>query len=82
MPLFLKYHFLIPIILILWTWPSVSFSLPEYAEQTGFECKVCHVDATGGRLTKDGEDFKEDLKVKGLYRPLSVVQKVVRLIIG
>jgi predicted heme/steroid binding protein/uncharacterized membrane protein len=62
--------------------PSLSHATPEYAGQTGFECKTCHVDGTGGKLTKDGENFKEDLIVKGLYRPLSTIQKVVRLIIG
>src|SRR3989304_7167594 len=62
--------------------PSLTHSTPEYAAQTGFECKVCHVDATGGKLTKEGEDYKEDLRVKGLYRPLGTVQKVIRLMIG
>jgi predicted heme/steroid binding protein len=63
--------------------PSASHSTPEYGEQTGFECQKCHTDPAGGnRLTKVGEDFKEDLKTKGLYRPLHPFQKVVRLIIG
>lgn len=62
--------------------PAVSHSNPEYAQQTGFECKVCHVDATGGKLTKNGEAFRKDLKAKGYYRPLSTIQKVVRLIVG
>ena len=62
--------------------PSLCLATPEYAGQTGFECKTCHVDGTGGKLTKDGENFKEDLKTKGLYRSLSTIQKVVRLIIG
>jgi len=47
------------------------------------DCLKCHVDVTGGsRLTKAGEDFKEDLKSKGTYRPLHPIQKAVRLIIG
>lgn len=62
--------------------PGVSHSNPEYAQQTGFECKVCHVDAIGGKLTRNGEAFREDLKGKGYYRPLSTIQKVVRLSIG
>jgi predicted heme/steroid binding protein/uncharacterized membrane protein len=62
--------------------PAVSYSNPEYSQETGLECRVCHVDATGGKLTKDGEAFREDLEAKGLYRPLSTIQKVVRLIIG
>jgi predicted heme/steroid binding protein len=63
--------------------PLSSHSTPEYAEQTGLDCLKCHMDATGGsQLTKAGEDFKEDLKNKGIYRPLHPIQKVVRLIIG
>lgn len=62
--------------------PSLCHATPEYAGQTGFECKACHVDATGGKLTREGEDFKEDLKAKGLYRSLHPIQKVVRLMIG
>lgn len=77
-----KYHLLIFLSLFVIALPSLCRATPEYAGQTGFECKTCHVDETGGKLTKDGENFKEDLIVKGLYRPLSTIQKVVRLIIG
>jgi predicted heme/steroid binding protein len=77
-----KRHLLILYLLLLIPLPSISFSTPEYAEQTGFNCQTCHIDATGGKLTKTGEDFREDLKNKGLYRPLHPVQKVIRLIIG
>ncbi|MEW6374466.1 MAG: CopD family protein [Thermodesulfobacteriota bacterium] len=63
--------------------PSLTYSTTEYAEQTGLDCLKCHVDVTGGsRLTKAGEDYKEDLKSKGTYRPLHPIQKAVRLIIG
>ncbi len=58
------------------------YGTPEYAEQTHFDCQQCHVDPTGGRLTKAGEDFRDDLKARGLYRPLKSYQKVIRLIIG
>jgi len=40
------------------------------------------VELTGGKLTKAGEDFKENLRMKGQYRPLRPFQKVVRLFIG
>jgi predicted heme/steroid binding protein/uncharacterized membrane protein len=60
-----------------------SFATTDYARQTGFECKVCHVDAIGGGpLTKAGEQFMEDMRAKGLYRPLKTSQKIVRFIIG
>ncbi len=63
--------------------PTLSHSTPEYAEQTRLQCQKCHAEPTGGdKLTKFGEDFKEDLKAKGLYRPLHAFQKGVRLIIG
>jgi predicted heme/steroid binding protein/uncharacterized membrane protein len=60
-----------------------SFATPEYARQTGFECKHCHVDVIGGGpLTQEGKSFLEDLKVKGIYRPLTATQRYVRLTIG
>jgi predicted heme/steroid binding protein/uncharacterized membrane protein len=62
--------------------PSHVYSTPDYAEQTGRDCKVCHVEATGGKLTESGDNFKEDLRVKGIYRPLHPLQKIIRLIIG
>jgi predicted heme/steroid binding protein/uncharacterized membrane protein len=82
MKMFSKYHLLIFLPLFVIALPSLCRATPEYAGQTGFECKTCHVDETGGKLTKDGENFKEDLRAKGLYRSLSTIQKVVRLIIG
>lgn len=77
-----KKYLLILIVLFPLILPSFSQSTPEYAEQTGFDCKICHLDVTGGKLTKAGEDFRDDLKTKGLYRPLKPFQKWVRLIIG
>jgi predicted heme/steroid binding protein len=62
--------------------PSHASSTPDYAEQTGRDCKVCHVEATGGRLTEAGDNFKEDLRVKGLYRPLQPFQRIIRLFVG
>lgn len=63
--------------------PALSFATTEYARQTGLQCIECHIDAAGGgKLTKQGESFIGDLKIKGLYRPLSKTQKVVRFIIG
>jgi predicted heme/steroid binding protein len=70
------------IFLLFTIFPSPSLSTPEYAEQTKLECQTCHVEATGGKLTKAGEDFREDLRIKGQYRPLSLFQRVIRLIIG
>ncbi len=63
--------------------PAFSFATTDYARQTGFECKVCHVDAIGGgKLTRAGEQFIEEMKLKGLYRPLKTPQKIIRFIIG
>ncbi len=62
--------------------PLLSHATPEYAEQTKFDCQRCHEEPTGGKLTRAGEDFRDDLKTKGLYRPLQPFQKVIRLIIG
>jgi predicted heme/steroid binding protein/uncharacterized membrane protein len=63
--------------------PCYASATPDYAHQTGFECRQCHVDVIGGGpLTQEGKTFLTDLKSKGLYRPLSIAQRVVRLIIG
>jgi predicted heme/steroid binding protein len=63
--------------------PLQSYASVEYARQTGLECGECHIESIGGGpLTYKGEKFLDDLKTKGLYRPLSTIQKVVRLIIG
>ena len=56
---------------------------PEFARQTGFECQTCHIDAIGGGpLTETGRNFLADLKSKGLYKPLTTAQHIIRLIIG
>jgi len=63
--------------------PSPCSATADYARQTGMECKECHVDAVGGGdLTAAGKRFLADMKVRGLYRPLSTPQKIVRFIIG
>jgi predicted heme/steroid binding protein/uncharacterized membrane protein len=62
---------------------SVSFATPEYARQTGFECKKCHREsAGGGPLTRTGEQFYAGLKMKGLYRPLTTMQRIMRVVVG
>ena len=56
---------------------------PDFARQTGSECGTCHVDVIGGgKLTPAGEAFRADLQAKGQYRPLTVTQHMVRLVIG
>jgi len=63
--------------------PLRASATPEYARQTGFACKRCHVDAIGGGpLTEKGKQFLEEIKSQGLYRPLTMTQHIVRLIIG
>jgi predicted heme/steroid binding protein/uncharacterized membrane protein len=73
-------------ICLLWMFlfiPLPSSATPDYALQTGFECKQCHVDVMGGGpLTQQGKEFLADLKSRGLYRPLTTTQHIVRLIIG
>ncbi|NWG03365.1 MAG: CopD family protein [Syntrophaceae bacterium] len=78
----IKKHLPFLIFLSLWILPILSYSTPEYAEQTKWDCQRCHEEPTGGKLTKEGEVYREDLKAKGLYRHLHPIQKVARLIIG
>jgi len=62
---------------------STASATVEYARQTGEDCRACHVSRMGGGdLTASGEAFKEELRVKGLYRPLTNAQRMIRLIIG
>jgi predicted heme/steroid binding protein/uncharacterized membrane protein len=77
-----KNHLWVLLSLFVFLIPSPVNSTPDYAEQTGRDCSVCHLEATGGKLTEAGDHFKEDLRVKGLYRPLHPLQKIIRLIIG
>ena len=63
--------------------PSPVSATTEFARQTGFVCAECHIQAIGGGpLTKAGEQFIADMKLKGLYRPLTIRQKVIRFLIG
>ena len=65
------------------TLPPISSATTEYSRQTGMQCKECHVEAIGGGpLTHAGQQFLADMKLKGLYRPLSTMQKIVRFWIG
>lgn len=60
-----------------------SFATTEYSRQTGLNCNECHIEAIGGGpLTEKGQQFLSDMKVKGLYRPLTGIQRIVRFIIG
>src|SRR5512143_3996131 len=63
--------------------PSLSPATPEYARQTGRQCGDCHSDVIGGGLlTDEGKKFRDELKIEGVYRPLTELQRVVRLIVG
>jgi len=63
--------------------PAIAFASVQYARQTGKACGGCHIDAEGGgALTAEGEAFRDDLRIKGLYKPLTTAQHVIRLIVG
>jgi predicted heme/steroid binding protein/uncharacterized membrane protein len=63
--------------------PRHASGTPEYARQTGFECKRCHIDVNGGGpLTEQGKQFLSEMRSRGLYRPLAITQRIFRLIIG
>ena len=75
--------FILFILLIVLAYPENGRCTIEYERQTGKSCSDCHIDPIGGgKLTKDGESFKDELRIKGQYRVLSPVQRVVRFIIG
>ncbi len=63
--------------------PSSGSCTSEYAAQTGKHCGDCHLNPSGGgRLTRDGETFKDILRIKGQYRVLNPLQHVIRFVIG
>lgn len=63
--------------------PLPALATPDYARQTGFECKQCHVDVIGGGpLTESGKKFLDDMRSRGQYRQLTMTQHIVRLMIG
>lgn len=63
--------------------PLSAGATVEYAGQTGKDCRACHLDPSGGGgLTKEGEAFRDELKIKGLYKPLPRTQHIVRFVIG
>lgn len=71
------------VLLLMLLSPSLAPATVDYARQTGQACAGCHVDAIGGgKLTDEGSRFRDDLRVKGLYRPLTATQKAVRLVVG
>ena len=74
---------LISLIGIIAVSPPYAAATPDYARQTGFACGQCHIDVIGGGpLTAEGKKFLADMKSKGLYRPLTMTQRLVRLVIG
>jgi predicted heme/steroid binding protein/uncharacterized membrane protein len=82
-PYIFNYYKLFLLLTILILLPHQAVATPEYSRQTGFECQKCHIDTIGGGpLTEIGKEFLVDLKSKGLYRPLTTTQRIVRLIIG
>jgi predicted heme/steroid binding protein len=63
--------------------PHRVSATPEYSLQTSRDCTWCHVDAVGGKLlTEQGKKFLAELHAKGVYRPLTTTQRVIRLIVG
>jgi predicted heme/steroid binding protein/uncharacterized membrane protein len=70
-------------VILLLLLPSISSATPEYARQTGRLCGDCHVDTIGGGpLTEEGKKFRDELKIEGLYRPMTEIQRGIRLIVG
>lgn len=71
------------ILLILSVSAIRGFCTEDYARQTGRACGTCHVNPSGGgTLAAAGESFRDELRAKGLYRPLNLVQHILRFIIG
>jgi predicted heme/steroid binding protein/uncharacterized membrane protein len=79
----LRYVMFIGLFGTLALFPAQASATPDYARQTGFDCRQCHVDVIGGGpLTETGKQYLETIKAQGLYRPLTTAQHVIRLIVG
>ncbi|MBF0488248.1 MAG: CopD family protein [Nitrospirae bacterium] len=77
-PRWISGGFVLAILLVL-SVPPVS-ATPEYAQSTGLQCAVCHINpAGGGKLTAEGEKF---LQTNGLFRQPMDQKRVIRLIVG
>lgn len=62
---------------------SPAAATVEYAQQTGLECKNCHVEPSGGGpLTETGKRFLEEKKSGGGHRRPSLPRKMTRVLIG
>ncbi|MBF0556311.1 MAG: CopD family protein [Nitrospirae bacterium] len=67
-------------VLLVLSVPLVVSATPEYAEKTGFQCAVCHINpAGGGKLTAVGETY---LRTNGMFRQPTGPLRVIRLIVG
>ena len=70
-------------VIFLTFFPFLVLGTVEYAEKTNKECSQCHLDPSGGGgLTVDGEAYAKDLETKGLYKPLTATERLIRIIIG
>lgn len=62
---------------------SPAAATVEYAQQTGLECKNCHIEPSGGGpLTETGKRFLEGKKTEGAFRPTSLPRKMARVLVG
>ena len=64
---------------------SVSHATEEYAETTGNECEVCHIDPLGGGdLTEFGEGFFASLNPSAASDRTSqkTISRIIKLIVG
>ena len=59
-----------------------SFSKIEYSIETKKTCTNCHVNADGGELTTQGDEFKKTLIKEGRYVPIENGTKITRAILG
>ncbi len=63
--------------------PFICLGTVEYAEQTNKDCSQCHVDPSGGGgLTAEGNAFAKELESKGLYKPPTSIERIIKIVIG
>lgn len=71
------------LLFFLFSFVSISIAKPEYAELTGKDCKFCHINDSGGELTRQGKLFlKENLRPAGFKRIFRIIVYYFHFLFG
>ncbi len=76
-------RYLLIIIILLLSCVDPALATDEFAEQSGHDCRYCHLDpAGGGELTAQGEAFVVEQTAAGISVASSGFARLLRLLVG